>query len=187
MGLLDMIASAFGLSGQKARILVVGLDNSGKTTLINHLKPKKSNTLEVTPTVGFQVEEFARNNIQFTVYDMSGQGRYRSLWESYYEDVQAVIFVIDSTDRLRIVVAKDELDHLLMHQKIQNSNIPILFFANKNDCAGAMGHVEVTDMLDLEKIRQKPWQIKPSNALTGEGIPDGIDWLCNNIKRSSRK
>lgn len=188
MGLFDMIARAFDFSGQKARILVVGLDNSGKTTLINHLKPKKTNgTAEVTPTVGFQVEEFARNNIQFTIYDMSGQGRYRGLWESYYAEVQAVIFVIDSTDRLRMVVAKEELDQLLTHEDIKDSNIPLLFFANKNDCTQAMGHLEVSDMLDLNRIRQKPWQIKPSNAITGDGILEGIEWLCSSIKRSSRK
>lgn len=183
-----MLVNAFGFSSQKAKILVVGLDNSGKTTLVNHLKPKKTNgSIEVTPTVGFQVEEFARNNIQFTVYDMSGQGRYRGLWDSFYADAQAVIFVIDSTDRLRMVVAKEELDQLLLHESMKNSNLPILFFANKTDCAGAMPSFEVSEILNLDRIRQKPWQIKPSNAITGEGIPDGIEWLCTNIKRSSRK
>eukprot|EP01031_Cornospumella_fuschlensis_P047040 gene47040-57603_t len=74
MDLFELIASAFGMRKKQARILVVGLDNSGKTTLIHHIKPKKASTLEVTPTVGFQVEEFAKNNINFTIYDMSGQG-----------------------------------------------------------------------------------------------------------------
>lgn len=81
--------------------------------------------------MGFQVEEFAKNNINFTIYDMSGQGRYRSLWEHYYEDAQAVIFVVDSTDRIRICVAKEELDLLLNHEAIKRSTAPILFFANK--------------------------------------------------------
>lgn len=62
---------------------------------------------------------------------MSGQGRYRSLWEHYYADVQAVIFVLDSTDRLRVCVAKEELEQLLGHEDIKISNAPILFFANK--------------------------------------------------------
>ena len=131
MGLFKMIANALGLSRQEARILVIGLDNSGKTTLIHHLKPKKATTFEVTPTVGFQVEEFSKNNVNFTVYDMSGQGRYRSLWEHYYSDVQAIIYVLDSTDRLRMCVAKEELEQLLKHDDIKSSRCPILFFANK--------------------------------------------------------
>ena len=87
--------------------------------------------MEVTPTVGFQVEEFKKNNLNFTVYDMSGQSRYRSLWEHYYADVQAIIFVVDSTDRIRMCVAKEELDLLLGHEAVKNSRAPILFFANK--------------------------------------------------------
>lgn len=87
--------------------------------------------MEVTPTVGFQVEEFAKYNLHFTVYDMSGQTRYRSLWEHYYSEVQAIIFVVDSTDRIRMCVAKEELETLLNHPEIQNSPAPILLFANK--------------------------------------------------------
>ena len=88
-------------------------------------------TFEVTPTVGFQVEEFSKNNVNFTVYDMSGQGRYRNLWEHYYSDVEAIIFVLDSTDRLRMCVAKEELDQLLAHEEIKKTAAPIVFFANK--------------------------------------------------------
>jgi ADP-ribosylation factor family len=87
--------------------------------------------MEVTPTVGFQVEEFKKGNIHFTAYDMSGQGRYRSLWEHYYADVQAIIYVVDSTDKLRMCVAKEELEQLLHHEDIKRSSAPILFFANK--------------------------------------------------------
>lgn len=77
------------------------------------------------------MEEFSKNGINFTVYDMSGQGRYRSLWEHYYSDVEAIIFVIDSTDRIRICVAREELEQLLDHGQIRDTMAPILFFANK--------------------------------------------------------
>jgi ADP-ribosylation factor-like protein 6 len=62
---------------------------------------------------------------------MSGQGRYRSLWEHYYADVQAIIYVLDSTDRLRMCVAREELDQLLLNEDIKRLRPPILFFANK--------------------------------------------------------
>ena len=57
-------------------------------------------------------------NVGFTAFDMSGQGRYRSLWEHYYHDCQGVIFVVDSSDKLRLVVAKDELDMFLQHPEV---------------------------------------------------------------------
>eukprot|EP01038_Epipyxis_sp_PR26KG_P004769 gene4769-6690_t len=187
MGLFKMISNALGLSKREARILVIGLDNSGKTTLIYHLKPKKATTFEVTPTVGFQVEEFSKNNINFTVYDMSGQGRYRSLWEHYYADVQAIIYVIDSTDRLRMCVAKEELDVLLNHEEIRNVRIPILFFANKMDLAGSMTPEECLDELALDQLHDKEWHITPSNAITGAGINEGIEWLCDKLAGRNRK
>ena len=65
---------------------------------------------------------------------MSGQGRYRSLWEHYYADVQAIIYVVDSTDRIRMCVAKEELEQLLNHEEIKKCRSPILFFANKVGC-----------------------------------------------------
>jgi len=181
MGLFKMIARALGLSKTEARILVIGLDNSGKTTLINHLKPKKATTLEVTPTVGFQVEEFSKNNINFTVYDMSGQGRYRSLWEHYYADVQAIIYVLDSADRLRMCVAKEELEQLLNHEHIKSTRCPVLFFANKMDAPGALSLEECMEELELDKLRDKPWHITSSNAKSGAGIAEGIEWLCDSI------
>ncbi len=90
---------------KKSKIIIVGLDNSGKSTMINMLKPKKYAEVEIAATVGFKVETFSKSKIDFTVFDMSGQSKYRSLWEQYYEEAEAIIFVIDSADRLRIKVA----------------------------------------------------------------------------------
>lgn len=139
----------------------------------------------MTPTVGFQVEEFSKNDINFTVYDMSGQGRYRSLWEHYYAGVEAIIYVLDSTDRLRMCVAKEELEQLLAHADIKQGRAPVLFFANKMDIPGAMTPEECMEEMDLESvIRDKSWHIVPSNALTGSGVIEGIDWMCGQIARN---
>jgi len=113
---------------------------------------------------------------------MSGQGRYRNLWEHYYRDCQGVIFVVDSSDRLRMVVAKDELDMLLQHPDIQARRLPILFFANKMDMRDAMSSVKVSQTLGLERIMDKPWHICASNAVTGEGLQEGVEWLTGQIK-----
>lgn len=123
------------------------------------------------PTVGFTVESFTTKTLKFNAFDMSGQGRYRSLWEHYYKDCHGIIFVIgelcsqcqiaslrqysatsvrflllsDSSDKMRIVVAKDELDLILRHQEIVSKRVPILFFANKMDMREALTSVKVSD------------------------------------------
>lgn len=80
---------------------MVGLDNAGKSTIIASIKPSKAPTTDVVPTVGFKLEEFTKAGLKFTVFDMSGARKYRTLWESYYKDTEAIIFVIDSADELR--------------------------------------------------------------------------------------
>ena len=105
-----------GNCNKKTQVIIVGLDISGKSTIINFLKPKKYQEQEITSTVGFQVETFQKNKINFTVFDMSGQGRYRTLWEHYYSQSEAIIFVVDAADDLRFGVAQNELEMLLQHE-----------------------------------------------------------------------
>ncbi|XP_059090975.1 ADP-ribosylation factor-like protein 6 isoform X1 [Tigriopus californicus] len=124
------------------------------------------------------------HNVGFTAFDMSGQGRYRNLWEHYYKDCQGIVFVVDSSDKLRMVVAKDELDMLLQHPDIRSRKIPILFFANKMDQRESMSSVKVSQTLGLERIMDKPWHICASNAVTGEGLHEGVEWLTGQIKEN---
>ena len=86
-----------------------------------------------------------------------------------------------------MVVAKDELDMLLQHPDIRARKVPILFFANKMDCKEAMSSVKVSQTLGLERIMDKPWHICASNAVTGEGLHEGVEWLTAQIKDTMEK
>ena len=116
MGLFSALFSIFRKKKKEVKLVCCGLDNSGKTTIINFLKPQKVQKSEVVPTVGFAVDNFVKENLKFTVFDMSGQGKYRSLWESFYGEVDCIVFVVDSADRVRLAVAKNELETLLEHK-----------------------------------------------------------------------
>ncbi|XP_041699499.1 ADP-ribosylation factor-like protein 6 isoform X2 [Coregonus clupeaformis] len=200
MGLLDKLSGWLGLKKKEVNVLCLGLDNSGKTTIINQLKPtnqslfgplsddwkhvSQTQTQDIVPTIGFNIEKFKSSSLSFTVFDMSGQSRYRNLWEHYYKESHAIIFVIDSGDKLRMVVAKEELDTLLNHQDIRSRRLPVLFFANKSDLREAMSLVKVSQLLCLENIKDKPWHICASNAVKGEGLQEGVDWLQEQIAQS---
>ena len=186
MGFFDDIFRALGF-GKKAaaKIVVVGLDTSGKTTILNLLKTDKTKTesTDIVPTVGFTCEKFASCGLEFTAWDFSGQGRYRNMWEMYYKDAQAVIFVIDSADRLRMAVARDELEGILSHDDIAKNNSLFLFFANKMDMADACSAAEASHLLDLPSLlKGKAFHIQASNALTGEGVQEGLSWLATKLK-----
>uniref|UniRef100_A0A9J2PU74 ADP-ribosylation factor-like protein 6 n=1 Tax=Ascaris lumbricoides TaxID=6252 RepID=A0A9J2PU74_ASCLU len=199
MGLLNQLTSIFGMSKKQVNILVIGLDNSGKTTILNQLKPPEAQTtqdpeenpqldftneihLQVVPTVGYNVDKFTSSNMSFSAYDMSGQGKYRNLWETYYKEVDGVIFVVDSSDRLRIAVARDELWLLLDHKEMATRKIPLLVFANKMDEKGSLNASEVSQCLGLDLIRSRNWHICASCALTGQGLVSGMEWFAQNIR-----
>lgn len=181
---LQKMAQTLGLSKQKVQILVVGLDNSGKTTLLNKLRPQnKSESKEVAPTIGFTVESFKKESLSFTCFDMSGQSKYRSLWEQYYGDVQGIIWVIDSTDKLRLCVVKDEIETMMRHKDVDGVKFPILFCANKSDIPNGLSVVDCVEGLELDKNVDKPWHMVSTNALTGGGLDSAIAWLSDEIDK----
>merc|ERR1719473_1179773 len=122
------------------------------------MKPKKA-SLDTVPTVGYAVEEFTKHGINFCAFDMSGQGRYRNLWEHYYPECEGIIFVVDSTDHLRYVVAKDEFEAMISAPDIKAKRVPIVFFANKMDQANASKPLDIMQKLNLEQLKDKPWHI----------------------------
>mmetsp|Transcript_39610 Transcript_39610/g.62911 ORF Transcript_39610/g.62911 Transcript_39610/m.62911 type:complete len:187 (-) Transcript_39610:129-689(-) len=171
---------------KKVRIVVVGLDNSGKTTVLNALKPKKA-SLDTVPTVGFATEEFQKHGVNFCAFDMSGQSRYRNLWEHYYGDVEGIIVVVDATDKLRFAVVKDELETMLQDPRVAEKKIPILFLSNKTDLPAHAPPIEIMQALDLQRITDRPWQIAPCDALSGQGIEEATKWLVDAMKVAEAK
>lgn len=181
-----------GQSKTKLSIIVCGLDNSGKTTVVNYLMPEEHRTENIAATVGYNVDKFKKGKVEFTAFDMGGAQKFRGLWESYYSNIDGVVFVIDSSDALRLCVVKDELQQMLQHADLKATRTPFVFFANKMDLAGAKTPMELTQTLELNRIMgDRPTNIFASNALNGEGIDDGIQWLqaamLRQIEQSKKK
>uniref|UniRef100_A0A0K0F582 ADP-ribosylation factor-like protein 6 n=1 Tax=Strongyloides venezuelensis TaxID=75913 RepID=A0A0K0F582_STRVS len=183
MGFFSSIGNLLGFGKRNVNILVLGLDNSGKTTILNHLKEPESQNVTIVPTVGYSTEKFTNANFTFTAFDMSGQSKYRNLWEMYYKNIQGIIFVVDSADRLRVAVARDELWILLDHKDIMHKKIPILIFSNKVDEKEALTSSEISQSLGLDLIRSRNWHIESCCALTGDGLEAGVTWLSTNIQK----
>lgn len=172
------------------RILMVGLDAAGKTTVLYKLK--LGEVVTTIPTIGFNVETVEYKNISFTVWDVGGQDKIRPLWRHYFTNTQGVIFVVDSNDHDRIddsrgydKSAKDELHKMLQEDELRDAALLVL--ANKQDLPNAMKVQEITERLGLNKLRNRQWYIQGASAPTGDGLYEGLDWLSNTLtKRSSR-
>ncbi|KAL0371574.1 UNVERIFIED_CONTAM: ADP-ribosylation factor 2 [Sesamum angustifolium] len=181
---------------KEMRILMVGLDAAGKTTILYKLK--LGEIVTTIPTIGFNVETVEYKNISFTVgmlgartsyncnystYEEVQKAKYdlliRPLWRHYFQNTQGLIFVVDSNDRDRVVEARDELHRMLNEDELRDA--VLLVFANKQDLPNAMNAAEITDKLGLHSLRQRHWYIQSTCATSGEGLYEGLDWLSNNI------
>ena len=157
------------------RIMMVGLDLTGKTTILYKLKLGENIT--TLPTVGFNVENIDYNGYRFCIWDVGGQYKVRQHWSTYFHNTDAIIFVVDSSDRDRIPEANEELQKMLKFDVLKD--IPFLIFANKQDLPNIMSTDEISAKLNLESINDREWNIQGTSAITSEGINRGLEWLIS--------
>ncbi|KAF7840786.1 putative inactive leucine-rich repeat receptor kinase XIAO [Senna tora] len=164
----------FFLQKRELRIVMVGLDSSGKTTILYKLKLGQN--VQTVPTIGFNVERVEYKNVNFTVWDVGGQSQIRALWKHYFHNTHGVVFVVDSNDRQRISEARSELHNILSYCEVVG-NCVLLVIANKQDVDGAMSIDEIAHKLALHSLPHRRWYIQSASAISGQGLYQGLDWL----------
>lgn len=169
-----------GLTGKKdLRILMVGLDAAGKTTILYKLK--LGELVTTIPTIGFNVETIEYKGICFSVWDVGGQDKIRPLWRHYYHNTEGIIFVVDSNDRERVALARDELHKMLAEEELQDAAVLVL--ANKQDIPGALSAGDLMKGLDLGSVGgNRKWHVQPTIATSGEGLYEGLCWLKETLE-----
>lgn len=178
MGLLFTKLWGF-FTNEEHKVIIVGLDNAGKTTILYQFLMNE--VVHTSPTIGSNVEEVVWKNIHFLMWDIGGQESLRSAWSTYYTNAEFIILVVDSTDRERLSITKEELYKMLAHEDLRKA--AVLIFANKQDLKGAMSSAEISQLLNLTSIKDHGWHIQACCALTGEGLYQGLEWITNHIRR----
>jgi len=175
------------VTGGPTRILMVGLDAAGKTTVLYKLK--LGQVVNTIPTIGFNVETVEYKNFSMTVWDVGGQQKIRALWRHYYQNTPGMIFVVDSSDRKRIdqsdgedTSVKDELQLILAEDELRDTVLLVL--ANKQDLPNAMSVNELSERLGLNKLKHREWHVQGTCATNGNGLYEGLDWLCKKLRKS---
>ncbi|OAD61419.1 ADP-ribosylation factor-like protein 1 [Eufriesea mexicana] len=178
-GLLSYFRNLLG--SREMRILILGLDGAGKTTILYRLQVGE--VVTTIPTIGFNVEQVTYKNLKFQVWDLGGQTSIRPYWRCYYSNTDAIIYVVDSADKDRIGISKDELIYMLREEELQGAILVVL--ANKQDMAGCLSVAEVHQALGLDALKNRTFQIFKTSATKGEGLDQAMDWLSNALQ--SRK
>ncbi|PSR77062.1 hypothetical protein PHLCEN_2v8095 [Hermanssonia centrifuga] len=172
MGLLTIIRKN-RQKEKEMRILFLGLDNAGKTTILKRLNGE--DIMGISPTLGFNIKTFVHGKYG----DVGGQRTLRPYWRNYFEQTDAVVWVVDSGDRMRMDDCKNELHSLLVEDRLAGASL--LIFANKQDIQGSMTSLEIRDALELTSIKTHHWKILSCSAVKGENLVAGLNWVVGDV------
>ncbi|XP_071791782.1 uncharacterized protein [Asterias amurensis] len=173
---------SFVSGGAPCRILLLGLDAAGKTTILYKLKLNE--TVTTIPTIGFNVETVTpAPGVTLTVWDVGGQEKIRALWQHYFRGTEGVVYAVDSADHCRVAEAREELFRVLQDDNMFRG-VPVVIMANKQDLPNAMNPSKLSDALQLRNLpRNNPWHIQGTCATNGDGILEAITALGKMVKQ----
>ncbi|KAM0789860.1 hypothetical protein ACM66B_006706 [Microbotryomycetes sp. NB124-2] len=157
-----------------ADIALIGLQNSGKTSLVNVLASGEFNS-SMIPTVGFNLRKVTKGNVTFKLWDIGGQPRFRSMWERYCRGVAAIVFLVDAADRDTFSAASAELNALL--EKPQLMGIPLLVLGNKSDLEPHASVQDIISALELTKITNREVSCYSISAKSQHNVDLALKWL----------
>ena len=177
-----------GSALSQLHVVLLGLDESGKTTVLYRLKLDEF--INAVPTIGFNTEKVTikygkAKGVHMKIWDAGGSDKLRPLWKSYTRAAQGIVFVVDSSDSERFEEARSEL--LRVARYPENHGIPVLVIANKQDLREAADVDELSGILGLKELKgQHPCHIQSVCAITGEGLTEAVDHLYDMIERRKK-
>lgn len=175
--LFSKIIELFSRSKNNFKILILGIQNAGKTTILYRLSIGQH--IKTSPTIGSNCEEIAFNNLKFQAWDLGGQESIRGVWDVYYLNTDGIIYVIDSNDSDNFDESKAQFYKVLENDSLKN--VPVLVFANKQDLSTARKLDEIMQVYGLDTLKTHKWHLQPCSAETGEGLITGMQWLSDQL------
>ncbi|KAJ3195887.1 hypothetical protein HK101_010719 [Irineochytrium annulatum] len=163
---------------RQVRILLLGLNGAGKTSILYQIK--LHDVVDTIPTIGFNSETVRYKNLTLQMYDCGGQDSIRPLWRHYFAGCNGLVFVVDSKDAQRFDEARTELHKVL--ETPDMAGVPVVIIANKQDLPGAHPPDDLIRSLRLNSLNTKKWKVIPGCAKTGDGLQNALQWLSENME-----
>uniref|UniRef100_A0A7S2QSY0 Uncharacterized protein n=1 Tax=Norrisiella sphaerica TaxID=552664 RepID=A0A7S2QSY0_9EUKA len=179
-GLFTGILRIFGFSSKEATVVLIGLDNAGKTTLQHKLKTGESYSF--VPTQNPREKDIVIGNVTIKTWDLGGHKAVRKLWKQYYRTADAIVFVVDAADKSRFAEARKVLKYILNEEALVET--PVAILGNKCDRKEAISMQELKENLGLPKLFDSYRKIKvfKASVVEGYGYPAAFEWLAANLE-----
>lgn len=176
MGLLSVIHKA-RRNEREIRLLLVGLDNAGKTTVVKRICGEDITT--VSPTLGFEIRTVEFEGFRLSIWDVGGQRSLRAYWRNYFESTDVLVWVVDSADARRLQDCAQELANLLREERLAGATLLVL--ANKQDVVGALTPDRIQQVLGLGAMGRRHWKVVGCSAATGGGLDGAFQWAVADV------
>lgn len=170
-------------------VIILGLDNAGKTTLLEKIKTIFTNKPglspdKIAPTVGQNIGRIDFPGSRINFWDLGGQRDLRTLWQRYYSECHGIVFVVDSTDAERIQDVKETFESIITNDELEG--IPVLMLANKQDSPDALRVEDVKEIFNKIAVHlgARDSRVLPISALEGKGVKEAVDWLILRLQRN---
>lgn len=159
---------------KELELSILGLQNAGKTTFVNVLANNKFDE-DTIPTIGFNYKKLKKGKVEFKLWDLGGQPRFRDSWEKYCRTANCIIYVVDSSDIGNIDVSKIQLQQLLSSSSLEG--IPLLVLGNKNDLNNALSEEKLAEVMELKSIKDRTVAIYSISCKNMINIENVFKWL----------
>ncbi|KAI9092885.1 ADP-ribosylation factor family-domain-containing protein [Phlyctochytrium arcticum] len=170
-------------------VIILGLDNAGKTTLLERIKSTFTGVPglspdKIAPTVGLNIGKVEVKNVQLQFWDLGGQKELHSIWEKYYSECHAIVFVVDATDKERIEEVKNTFESVITNDSVEG--VPVLMLANKQDVSTSLQVHEIKEIFNPIALHlgARDSKVMPVSALQGDGVEEAVNWLLVRLQRN---